>query len=76
MVVNKVYTLDARLTRGRFTIYKRKLTFPTLEEANKAKRMLESANKDLGNFECWVTIDESEYYDNIDKLWKLKIWNR
>lgn len=63
--MKKVYILDARLMKGRFSMWQRKMTFPTLQEAEKAKKLIEGENKNIGTFECWVTIEESEYYDSV-----------
>lgn len=64
--MKKVYILDARIMKGRFSLWQRKMTFPTLQEAEKAKKLIEGENKNIGRtFECWTTIEESEYYDSV-----------
>lgn len=71
--MKKVYILDARLMKGRIGLWARKMTFPTLQEAEKAKKLIEGENSNIGTFECWVSIEESEYYDTVSDITNLRI---
>lgn len=71
--MKKVYILDARLMKGRIGLWARKMTFPTLQEAEKAKKMIEGENNNIGTFECWVSIEESECYDTANDITNLRI---
>lgn len=72
--MKKVYILDARLMKGRIGLWARKMTFPTLQEAEKAKKLIEGENNNIGRtFECWTSIEESEYYDTVYDITNLRI---